>query len=127
VCMAIINRLGAIGIDCADPRTLASFYEKVTGWKVASSSDNFVALTGGPMWLTFHRIADYRRPSWPTQQVPKQVHLDFGVDDLDEAQSEAVQAGATVADSQPRPQDWRVLLDPEGHPFCLCAAVPSQT
>ena len=120
-----INRLGAIGIDCADPRMLAAFYEKLTGWRVESSSDDFAALRGGPMWLTFHRKADYRRPTWESPLVPKQMHLDFAVDDLDEAQSEALQAGAVMVDPQPRPKDWRVLLDPEGHPFCLCAAIPS--
>ncbi len=120
-----IDRLAAIGIDCADPRTLAAFYERLTGWKAAFSSDDFVALAGGPRWLTFHRTADYRRPTWPTPLVPKQMHLDFEVDDLDRAQSEAIQAGAAVAESQPRPEKWRVLLDPEGHPFCLCTPISS--
>ena len=118
-----ISRLVAVGIDSADPRALAAFYENLTGWKVEFSSDDFVALAGGPGWLTIHRVEDYRRPTWPTPHVPKQMHLDFEVDDLDAAQSEAVQAGAAVADFQPRPEKWRVLFDPDGHPFCLCAPI----
>ena len=33
--------------------------------------------------------------------------------------AEAVELGATIADHQPQ-QNVRVLLDPAGHPFCLC-------
>ena len=45
-------------------------------------------------------------------------HLDIWVEDLDEAVVWAVDAGATLADYQPQ-EDVRVMLDPEGHPFCL--------
>jgi hypothetical protein len=41
------------------------------------------------------------------------------VGDLDSAVSEAVALGATVATTQPQ-ENVRVLLDPAGHPFCLC-------
>jgi hypothetical protein len=47
------------------------------------------------------------------------MHLDFQVGDLDSAVAEAVALGATVASDQPQP-NVRVLLDPAGHPFCLC-------
>jgi hypothetical protein len=47
------------------------------------------------------------------------MHFDFQVDDLDSAVGEAVALGATVAPHQPQ-QNVRVLLDPSGHPFCLC-------
>jgi hypothetical protein len=43
------------------------------------------------------------------------MHFDFQVGDLESA----VALGATVAQHQPR-QNVRVLLDPAGHPFCLC-------
>jgi hypothetical protein len=46
------------------------------------------------------------------------IHLDFGVDDLDAAVAWAVEAGARAADHQPQ-DDVRVMLDPDGHPFCL--------
>ncbi|WP_442858944.1 VOC family protein [Arthrobacter sp. CAN_A6] len=32
--------------------------------------------------------------------------------------------GATPAEHQPTPGQWRVLLDPAGHPFCLTAVRP---
>ena len=45
------------------------------------------------------------------------MHLDIEVDDLDAAAAAAL--GARVAEYQPR-DNIRVLLDPAGHPFCLC-------
>jgi hypothetical protein len=48
------------------------------------------------------------------------MHLDIGVSDLDAGARWAVECGATVADHQPQ-DDVRVMLDPEGHPFCLFA------
>jgi hypothetical protein len=47
------------------------------------------------------------------------MHFDFQVDDLDSAVAEAVALGATLAAYQPQ-ENVRVLLDPAGHPFCLC-------
>ena len=47
------------------------------------------------------------------------MHFDFQVADLDLAVAEAVALGATVADDQPN-EHVRVLLDPAGHPFCVC-------
>jgi hypothetical protein len=47
------------------------------------------------------------------------VHLDFQVGDLEFAVAEAIELGATIADVQPN-QQVRVLIDPAGHPFCLC-------
>jgi hypothetical protein len=47
------------------------------------------------------------------------MHFDFQVGDLDSAVAEAVALGASVAGHQPQ-ENVRVLLDPAGHPFCLC-------
>ncbi|MBY8863220.1 hypothetical protein K7711_42600 [Nocardia sp. CA2R105] len=57
--------------------------------------------------------------NWPGNQVPKQMHLDLFVADLDGAEQAAVGCGAVKADFQPAPDRWRVLIDPSGHPFCL--------
>lgn len=48
------------------------------------------------------------------------MHPDIDVADLDTGARWAVDQGATVADHQPQ-ADVRVLLDPDGHPFCLFA------
>ncbi|MER7927247.1 VOC family protein [Streptomyces sp. NPDC096057] len=69
----------------------------------------------------FQQTDGYRAPVWPpveSEQRPM-MHFDFQVGDLDSAVAEAVALGATVAQFQPQ-ENVRVLLDPAGHPFCLC-------
>ncbi|MDT7843350.1 VOC family protein [Streptomyces justiciae] len=61
----------------------------------------------------------HRPPRWPDQTVPQQSHLDFTVDDLDEAERQLLQLGARKPEHQPHEDRWRVLTDPAGHPFCL--------
>ena len=75
---------------------------------------------GGYPGLTFQRDPDYVPPVWPGKPGDQQTmeHLDFAVDDLPAAVARAVSLGARVADEQ-FTQDWTVMLDPEGHPFCL--------
>jgi beta-phosphoglucomutase-like phosphatase (HAD superfamily) len=46
------------------------------------------------------------------------IHLDIAVEDLDAGVAAAEAAGATLAVHQPQ-EDVRVMLDPDGHPFCL--------
>ena len=47
------------------------------------------------------------------------AHLDFAVNDLEKAVEYAVRCGASIANEQ-FSDDWRVMVDPAGHPFCLC-------
>ncbi|MFF8725730.1 VOC family protein [Streptomyces sp. NPDC015171] len=114
-------RYVAVTFDCADPAELARFYGEMFGLPVAFSSDDFVMLggEGGAAGLAFHRLPDYRRPTWPDPAQEKQAHIEVGVNDLDGAETELLARGATRPDSQPEPDRWRVLLDPAGHPFCI--------
>jgi hypothetical protein len=50
------------------------------------------------------------------------LHLDFAVDPDDHQHwvEYAVSCGAKVADQQ-YSKHWTVMLDPEGHPFCIDA------
>ncbi|MFE0652917.1 VOC family protein [Streptomyces sp. NPDC059534] len=114
-------KLTAVTLDCADPMALAAFYHRATGLPLSERSDDeFAGLRGADgLFLGFQRVDGYRPPSWPGQDVPQQLHLDFDVDDLDEAAARLVEWGATVPERQPRPDRWRVVLDPAGHPFCL--------
>jgi hypothetical protein len=111
----------AVTLDCDDAMALAEFYHRATGlaWH-PKSSDGFAGLVGEDgFFLGFQPVAGYRAPRWPGQDVPQQMHLDFRVDDLDEAEARLVALGATRARPQPDPERFRVLLDPAGHPFCL--------
>jgi hypothetical protein len=119
-----IARLASIALDCSDPAALANFWVQLVGGEVAFTSDDFCAVKTDRGWLATVRVEDYRQPSWPDAAVPKQMHLDLAVDDLDKAEAEAIGLGATLAATQPAPDRWRVLLDPAGHPFCLSNQIP---
>ena len=110
-------------IEAPDPSALAAFYSQLLGWSVGHEEPGTTVLVAspGPVYIVFQQAADYQRPVWPPsdgQQRPM-MHFDFQVADLDEAVNEAIALGATVATDQPQ-QHVRVLLDPAGHPFCLC-------
>jgi uncharacterized protein (TIGR00369 family) len=49
-------------------------------------------------------------------------HLDFAVDDLDEAGTRVPKYGAAKPEFQPGGDRWRVFTDPAGHPFCLATS-----
>ncbi|GLI02858.1 VOC family protein [Phytohabitans aurantiacus] len=115
-----IAMLRGVTLDCADPQALARFYQEMTGMDLGYDADGFVVLTGGSgSDLGFQRVDRYRAPQWPGQIVPQQFHLDLGVEDLDAAEKLALSLGAVRPDHQPGGDQWRVLLDPAGHPFCL--------
>jgi catechol 2,3-dioxygenase-like lactoylglutathione lyase family enzyme len=118
-------RLGAVAVDCADPAELSDFYKDVLDLKVMFSSPDFVALQGAGVLLTFQRVGDHQRPSWPVGPVPKQLHFELAVSDLDAEESRILALGATKADVQPQPDKWRVLMDPAGHPFCISSLIPA--
>jgi|SRR5215211_875253 len=114
-------RLTAITLDCPDAQALAAFYQQATGLELASeSNDDFAGLRDEDgLFIGFQRVDDYRAPSWPNQSVPQQLHLDFAVDDLDEAEALVLALGASKPECQPGGDRWRVFTDPAGHPFCL--------
>ena len=114
--------LAAVVLDSPDAHELASFYERLLGWKREQDETDWVRLAapGGGAGLSFQTESAYVAPVWPAGPGDPQMslHLDIEVDDLDAASAHAVAAGATVADFQPQ-DDVRVHLDPAGHPFCL--------
>lgn len=115
-----IAQLGLIALDCADPTALADFWTGILDGRVAFESADVVVVKSERGSLAAVRVADYQPPTWPDSAIPKQMHLDLVVDDLDAAEAEAIRLGAHRADEQPQPERWRVMLDPSGHPFCLC-------
>ncbi|WP_225727857.1 MULTISPECIES: VOC family protein [unclassified Nocardia] len=125
--MVAVGKIVAIALDSADPAGLARFYRELLDLPVRYESPEFVCLQGEGVMLTFEYVADHRPPVWPGVEVPKQMHLDIEVDDLDEAERRAIEIGAVKADFQPKPESWRVLLDPAGHPFCVVAPIPAHS
>lgn len=120
--MAPIARIRAVVLDCPDPRALAEFYRRLVGGEVTYADDEWVNLRdGAQVILSFQRADDYRPPTWPAPEQPQQFHIDVTVEDVERAEREVVALGATRTEAQPgADENWRVFLDPVGHPFCLC-------
>jgi catechol 2,3-dioxygenase-like lactoylglutathione lyase family enzyme len=122
--MTPIARLSVVALDCPDPPALARFYTDLTGWPVdpGEQSDDWVQLRpgagDGATPIAFQRAPGHRPPSWPSDEHPQQLHLDFDVPDLDEGERRVLEIGARKAEVQPG-KTFRVYLDPAGHPFCL--------
>jgi catechol 2,3-dioxygenase-like lactoylglutathione lyase family enzyme len=110
-------------IEAPDPSALARFYSELLGWPIGHEEPGttVLAVPGGSSYLVFQQADGYQAPVWPPVdgQQRTMMHLDFQVGDLAAAVDEAVALGATLADVQPQAQ-VRVLIDPAGHPFCLC-------
>jgi catechol 2,3-dioxygenase-like lactoylglutathione lyase family enzyme len=117
-------RLGSVALDCSDPVALGAFWAELLGGEVAFSSEEFVAVKTDRVWLAAVRVPDHQAPTWPEGTRPKQMHLDLAVDDLGQAETEALRLGAVRAADQPAPDRYIVLTDPAGHPFCLSTQIP---
>jgi hypothetical protein len=111
-------KLGTVALDCPDAGKLAQFYAEITGGEVAYQDDEWATVTGPGGRIDFQTAPGYRAPTWPDATSSMQMHLDFDVDDLDEAEARVLAAGATKYEFQPG-QTFRVYADPVGHPFCL--------
>lgn len=120
----------SVTIGTPRPRELATFYSELLGWPI--SADDPPDERGGG-WaqvrppqgntgptLNFEHERHFRRPRWPSvpDEQSASQHLDIWVEDLEESVRWALQHGAVLAEAQPQ-QDVRVLIDPDGHPFCL--------
>ncbi|MFF2143075.1 VOC family protein [Kitasatospora sp. NPDC058190] len=113
-------RLAMVTIDCADPVALASFYGELLGWETRHVDEHFAILDNpeGGSPLGFGRVTGYRPQPWTEPDGSKHFHLDFYVDDLDEATAKALELGATEPSYQ-HGRTLKVLIDPAGHPFGL--------
>ncbi|QLQ14506.1 MAG: VOC family protein [Micropruina sp.] len=116
-----IARYPSVVLDCPDAAALARFYGEVLDWPVSVDDDWAEIRADYGQCIGFQQVQDYRAPQWPGQEVPQQSHLDFMVDDIDEAEAAVLDLGATKAEHQPG-TTFRVFLDPAGHPFCLCVS-----
>lgn len=112
-------------LGASDPRALADFYVRLLGWQLYPDAGDEHFFSVAPDEASGYNLAcqyeqHHVRPVWPgaAGEQQMQVHLDLQVDDLDEAVTYAVECGAVLHDHQPQ-DEVRVLVDPEGHLFCL--------
>ena len=110
-------------LDTPDPQASATFYAALLGWDVERSDDGWVTVRGASgTGLAFQQATDLVPTTWPDPSVPQQLHIDFDVDDLDEAEAFALRLGARKVEEPVHTDTFRVYRDPAGHPFCLCQA-----
>ena len=112
-------------LDATDVRGLAEFYRVLLGVRYRPGDEPPAdgSADGGRV-LAFQEVPTLDRPTWPTHDVPKQMHLDFRVPTLAELERHRVRAeqlGATLLlDRTDDPDEaLYVLADPAGHPFCI--------
>lgn len=122
-------------LDATDIRQLADFYRELLnlvyregdeptshanddqGWLVLFTQE-------GHRLLAFQQVDTLHRTTWPSAEVPMQMHLCFHVEDSDQLDAQRQRAEALGAElllhrtDQPD-EPLYVLADPAGHPFCL--------
>ncbi len=122
-----IAKYAYTAIDCPNPIALADFYSKITGWPVEPLGDfppadvTWLELLDdkGFTKMGFQKVDNYKAPTWPENDVPQQVHMDFHALDLDETEAKLLAIGARKPEHQVHPDRFRVYLDLIGHPFCI--------
>lgn len=123
-------------IDAPDHRALAEFYRELLGLRYrdgdepsgdgsAEDSDWLVLLDGrGNRVLAVQEKRETTAPTWPSEEVPMQMHMDFRVSSVEELvrhreRAEALGAVLLLDRSEDAGEPLLVLADPAGHPFCL--------
>jgi catechol-2,3-dioxygenase len=123
-------------IDARDCRALGEFYRQLLGLRYREGeeppsdgcpddADWLVLLDrDGNRVLTIQEKKDTTPPTWPSEEVPIQMHMDFKVptvEDLERHRERAEALGARLLydRSQDEGEALYVLADPAGHPFCL--------
>jgi len=117
----MIKSMIGIAFDCLNANELADFYVNLSGWKKEISSDEWAGIrTPQGVLLVFQTVDNYVEPIWPWKEGKQQqmAHIDFYVENLNEAVEHALKCGAKKAEVQYYDTST-VMFDPAGHPFCL--------
>ncbi len=136
--MTVFPGLRATVLDSTDARSLAEFYRQLLGYGYRRGDEppphgqpdprgvDWLVLVdeSGTARLAFQQVAELAPSSWPTSDVPQQLHLDLTVSDaaaLDEHQRRALMLGARLLEDRSADQEepLYVFADPAGHPFCI--------
>ena len=134
--------VSSVTVGSPNPRELAVFYQRLLSWEVSAVEGPGPGEPAEAGWAQLRAPAglpglttinieherQFARPAWPSEPGRQHItaHLDLPVADLDAAQARALEAGAVLAPVQPQ-DGVRVMLDPDGHPFCLFVAADQAT
>ncbi len=123
-------------IDARNCREVGEFYRQLLGLRYregdelptdgsAADADWLVLLDDdGNRVLAIQEKVDTTPPTWPSEEVPMQMHMDFKVPTVEELErhrerAEALGARLLHDRSDDEEEPLYVLADPAGHPFCL--------
>lgn len=122
-------------LDTTDVRELAEFYRQLLDLRYragdeppASGPDTLEWLVlvdaDGRRCLAFQQVEALAPSTWPSHDVPQQLHLDTTVEDreaLEQAKALALSLGGRLVldrtDDEEEP--LYVIADPSGHPLCI--------
>jgi catechol 2,3-dioxygenase-like lactoylglutathione lyase family enzyme len=125
-------------LDTTDVRGLAEFYRQLLGLRYRPGDEpptdgpdqaDWLVLVGddGTRRLAFQQVERLERTTWPSPDVPMQLHLDLTVPDaeaLGRQRQRAESLGAEIlldrTDDEEEP--LYVFADLAGHPFCIFVA-----
>jgi catechol 2,3-dioxygenase-like lactoylglutathione lyase family enzyme len=123
-------------LDTTDVRELAEFYRELLGLRYRPGDEppadgtaddaDWLVLTdaGGARKLAFQYADSVTRTTWPSSEVPMQLHLDLTVPSVAELERQRERAEALGAelifDRTDDPEEpLYTFADPAGHPFCI--------
>ncbi|HET7762234.1 MAG TPA: VOC family protein [Phycicoccus sp.] len=123
-------------LDTTDVRGLAEFYRELLGLTYRPGDEppapgepddaDWLVLTeaDGTRRLAFQEVPELTPTTWPSHEVPMQLHLDLLVDDVADlerqrARAEVLGARLLLDRTDDPAEPLYVLADPAGHPFCL--------
>lgn len=126
-------------IDTTEPRALAEFYRQMLGYvyrpgdepesRGEADDSDWLVLTDsiGNRKLAFQLVEHLESTTWPSTEVPMQMHLDLTVTDRDELEhqrqrAEGLGAGVLFDRTDDEDEPLYVFADPAGHPFCIFVA-----
>jgi catechol 2,3-dioxygenase-like lactoylglutathione lyase family enzyme len=111
-----------VTLESPDPARLLRFWSAVLDKPIYRESEEggSIDFQEGVVGLAVQKAEIYEPPVWPPEPGKQgmQMHLEIEVSDLAAAVEHALELGARQADHQPQ-ENVRVMLDPDGHPFCL--------
>ena len=137
--MATYPRYMHTVLDTTDARGLAEFYRELLGLQYRPSdvpptdgsvddADWIVLMDdAGNRVLALQQVDTLHRSTWPSPDVPMQLHIDYAVPTVEELQrqrqrAEALGAKLLLDRTDEEAEPLYVLADPAGHPFCLLVA-----
>jgi catechol 2,3-dioxygenase-like lactoylglutathione lyase family enzyme len=122
-------------LDTTDCRGLAEFYRELLDLRYRpgdeppadgpDEADWLVLLDrDGRRVVAVQGVDELTPTTWPSPEVPMQLHLDFTVGDVAELEhhrgrAEALGARLLLDRTADADEPLYVLADPAGHPFCL--------